>query len=319
MNLKAKVIALTRIIEKDVELAIENEADGVFLETSINPYFLKYVVGLSVDELIKKAIKCAKIAKEAGLFIEFCGWETFRVSNLDVIRRIFSEVVNNVEVDQIGISDTLNQAHPLAVKYLVSKMKEWFPDIPLSFHIHNDYGTANGSVLMAIAGGVEAVECAFNGLGERAGNVATEEVVAALENLMDIDTGINMKGIYRVSKLIEEISKLKLARNKPIVGDAIFDTESGIIVDANIKLEEKMGLKDGLYPYSPEIFNRKARNLGGKKSGKAFVKNLLEQKGQTASEEQIQEILLKIKETGEILKNTLSDEDIDIILKEVIG
>jgi 2-isopropylmalate synthase len=74
-----------------------------------------------------------------------------------------------------------------------------------------------------------------------------------------------------------------------------------------------------LYPYSPEIFNRKARNLGGKKSGKAFVKNLLEQKGQTASEEQIQEILLKIKETGEILKNTLSDEDIDIILKEVIG
>lgn len=319
INLKAKTLALSRIIEKDVELAIESKAVGVFLETSVNPYFLKHVLGISVDDLIKKVVKCAKMAKEAGLFVEFCGWETFRVSNLDVLRKIFTEVVKNVEVDQIGISDTFNQAHPLAVQYMVRKMKEWIPDVPLSFHIHNDFGFATGSALMAIVSGAEAVECSINGLGERAGNVAAEEIVSALEILMDIDTGINLKEIYRVSKLLEEISKLKVSKLKPIVGEGVFDSESGIIVDANIKLENKLGLKDSFYPYSPTIFNRQSKFVGGKKSGRSFVKYVLKNKGITATNEQVEEILQKIKETGIILKSTLSDDTINKIIEEVIN
>lgn len=319
MNLKAKTIALCRIIEKDVELAIECKADGIFLETSINPYFLKHVLGMSVDDLIKEVIKCAKMAKEAGLFVEFCGWETFRVSNLDVVRKIFTEVVKNVEIDQIGISDTFNQAHPLAVQYLVRIIKEWVPDVPLSFHIHNDFGFATGSALMAIVSGAEAIECSINGLGERAGNVATEEIVSALEILMDIKTGIDLKEIYRVSKLVEEISKLKVSRLKPIVGEGIFDSESGIIVDANLKLENKLGLKDSFYPYSPTIFNRESKFVAGKKSGRSYVEYILKNKGITASEDQVKEILQKIKETGIILKSILPDDAINKIIEEVIN
>ncbi|HBY57134.1 MAG TPA: homocitrate synthase [Candidatus Atribacteria bacterium] len=319
MNLRAKTLALSRVIEKDVELAIENKADGIFLETSINPYFLKHVVGWDVNELIKRAIRCTKLAKKAGLFVEFCGWETFRVSNLDVIKRVFSEIVDKVEVDQIGISDTFGQAHPLVVQFLVKKMKEWVPDVPLSFHIHNDFGLATGSVMMAVVSGVDAVECAFNGLGERAGNVATEEVIASLELLMNIDTGINLKEIYRVSKLVEEISKLKVARTKSIIGDGIFDCESGIVVDANIKLEKKLGLKDSFFPYSPSVFGRKSKYVGGKKSGKAFVKNILIEKGLSATDEQITKILEKVKSRGIILKNILSDQELDMIVEEEIS
>ncbi|PNR92280.1 LeuA family protein [Petrotoga sp. 9PWA.NaAc.5.4] len=318
MNLKAKTLALSRITEKDVELAIENKADGIFLETSVNPYFLRHVLGMSVDDLIQKVIKCAKMAKEAGLFVEFCGWETFRVSNLDVLRKIFTEVVKNVEVDQIGISDTFNQAHPVAVQYLVRKMKEWIPEVPLSFHIHNDFGFATGSALMAIVSGAEAIECSFNGLGERAGNVATEEIVAALELLMDINTNINLKEIYRVSKIIEEVSKLKVSKLKPIVGEAIFDSESGIIVDANIKLENKLGLKDSFYPYSPTIFNRQSKYVAGKKSGRSFVEYVLNNKGVSATKEQVEEILQKIKETGIILKSVLPEDTINKIIEEII-
>lgn len=318
MNLKAKTIALVRIMEKDIELAVENKAGGVFLDSSINPYFVKHVLGMDIDELIKRTIKCAKMAKDAGLFVEYSGWETFRVPNLDLIKKIFSEILSAVEVDQIGISDTFGQAHPLTVQFLVRKMKEWFPNVPLSFHIHNDFGLATGSALMALVSGADAVECAFNGLGERAGNVATEEIVSSLELLMNIDTGVDLKGIYRVSKLIEEISKLKLSRTKPIVGDAIFNSESGIVVDANIKLEQNLGVKDCFYPYSPSIFNRESKFVGGKKSGKAFVNNLLKQLGLTASEEQINVILDRIKETGIILKNTLPDEELERIVKEVL-
>ena len=319
MNLKATTIALSRTKRKDVELAIENKAGGIFLETSLNPYFLKHVIGWDVSELIKRAIDCAKFAKDAGLFVEFCGWETFRVSNLDVVKRIYSEIVDKVEVDQIGISDTFGQAHPLAIQFLVRKMKEWIPDVPLSFHIHNDFGLATGSALMAATSGVEAVECAFNGLGERAGNLATEEIIASLELLMDINTGVNLKEIYRISKVVEEISKLKVARTKPIVGNGIFDSESGIVVDANIKLEEKLGLKDGFFPYSPSIFNRESKFVGGKKSGKAFVKNILQKKGISATEEQVIKILERVKETGIILKNVLTDQEIDMIIREELN
>ncbi|HAJ33169.1 MAG TPA: hypothetical protein DCK79_07325 [Candidatus Atribacteria bacterium] len=319
MNLKAKTIALSRIKRKDVELAIENKAGGIFLETSINPYFLKHVVGWDVSELIKRAVDCTKFAKDAGLFVEFCGWETFRVSNLDVIKRIYSEIVDKVEVDQIGISDTFGQAHPLAIQFLVRKMKEWIPDVPLSFHIHNDFGLATGSALMAATSGAEAVECAFNGLGERAGNLATEEIVASFELLMGMNTGVNLKEIYRISKVVEEISKLKIARTKPIVGDAVFDCESGIVVDANIKLEEKLGLKDSFFPYSPSVFNRESKFVGGKKSGRAFVRNILQKKGISATEEQIIKILERVKETGIILKNVLTDQEIDMIIREELN
>lgn len=318
MNLKAKKIALARIMEEDVKLAAECGADGLFYETGINPYFVKYVLGLDSKEFIDRIIKGAKLAKELGLFVEFCGWDTFRINNLEWIKTVYTELLKHVEVDQIGISDTFGQAHPFTVNFLVRKMKEWFPSVPLAVHVHNDYGLATATALMAIASGAEAVETSFNCLGERTGNAATEEVVMGVEMILGIKTGVDCNGLYRVSKMIQEISKVHVAPNKPIVGDRIFFSESGIVIDANEKMKRATGFDYCMFPYNPKVTGRDVKYVAGKKSGRAYVRHYLQSKGLQATDKQMDEILLKIKKQGIILKNYLSDDEVDRIVKSVL-
>lgn len=319
MKLKAKKIALARILEEDVKLAAECGADGLFYETSINPYFVKHVLNLDSKEFINRIIRGAKLAKELGLFAEFCGWDTFRVNNLEWIKTVYTELLRNVEVDQIGISDTFGQAHPFTVNFLVRKMKEWFPSVPLSVHVHNDYGLATATALMAIASGAEAVETSFNCLGERAGNAPTEEVVMGLEMILGLKTNIDCSGLYRVSKLIQEISKVHVAPNKPIVGERIFHSESGIVIDANEKMRKATGYDYSMLPYNPEFIGRSIKYVAGKKSGRAYVRHFLEQKNLKATDAQIEEILIRIKKQGIILKNFLPDEEVERIVRSVLG
>lgn len=319
MNLKAKKIALARIMEEDVKLAAECGADGLFYETSINPYFVKYVLALDSKEFIDRIIKGAKLAKELGLFVEFCGWDTFRISNLEWIKTVYTELLRHVEVDQIGISDTFGQAHPFTVNFLVRKMKEWFPSVPLAVHVHNDYGLATATALMAIASGAEAVETSFNCLGERTGNAATEEVVMGVEMILGIKTGVDCSGLYRVSKMTQEISKVHVAPNKPIVGDRIFFSESGIIIDANEKMKKATVFDYCMYPYNPKVTGRSVKYVAGKKSGRAYVRHYLQSKGLQASDKQMDEILLMIKKQGIVLKNYLPDSEVDEIIKAVLG
>ncbi len=318
MNLKAKKIALARIMEEDVKLAAECGADGLFYETGINPYFVKHVLGLDSKEFINRIIRGAKLAKELGMFVEFCGWDTFRINNLEWIKTVYTELLKNVEVDQIGISDTFGQAHPFTVNFLVRKMKEWFPDVPLAIHVHNDYGLATATALMAVASGAEAVETSFNCLGERTGNASTEEVVAGLEMILGLKTGINCAELYKVSKFIQEISKVNVAPNKPIVGDRIFYSESGIVIDANEKMSKGTGIDYSMFPYNPKYFGRELRYVGGKKSGRAFIKLYLQKKGLKATDAQVEEILVRVKKQSIVLKNYLDDDQIDRIIRLVL-
>jgi len=318
MKLNAKKLALARIVEQDVKLAADCGADGLFFETSINPYFVKHVLGLTTKEFIDKIIKGAKLAKEFGLFVEFCGWDTFRVDNLEYTRKIYTELLKHVEVDQIGISDTLGQAHPFTVAFLVRKMKEWFPNVPLSIHVHNDYGLATATALTAVACGAEAVETSFNSLGERAGNASTEEVVAGLEMILGIDTKVDTSEIYRVSNLIQKISKVPMAPNKPIVGNRIFHSESGIVIDANEKMSKALGINYPMFPYNPSKFGRNLHYVAGKKSGKAFIRRYLAEKGLKATQSQIEEILIRVKKRGIVLKDFLSNDELDRIIRAVL-
>ncbi len=237
---------------------------------------------------------------------------------LEWTKTVYSELLKSVEVDQIGISDTLGQAHPLTVYFLISKMKEWFPNVPLSIHVHNDYGLATATALTAIAAGAEAVETSFNSLGERTGNASTEEVVAGLEMILGIETGVDCTQIYRISKIIQEISKVKVSPNKPIVGDRIFHSESGIVIDANEKMSSATGMKYPMFPYDPSMFGRKLVYVGGKKSGRAFIQYHLRKRGISATNSQIEEILMRIKKQGIVLKNYLDEAEVDEIIRKVV-
>lgn len=175
-----------------------------------------------------------------------------------------------------------------------------------------------GSVLAAVYAGVDGIHSSINGLGERTGNVATEEVAAALEILLNVKSGVDLKKIDRVTKMVEQVTGIVIPPNKPVTGKRLFWLESGVVVHAKEKLE-KSGIPSAMTPYLPELTGREDIEivLGGS-SGKASVQYYLEKRGVEVTDEQLDTLVDKIKEKGRVKRDVLSKEDFDAILAEVL-
>jgi 2-isopropylmalate synthase len=320
MKLQAKVVPLVRIREEDVRAAIEAKADGMLLEFGINPYLVKHVYNTTPEALIQQIAEYSRWGKDAGMYVEFMGWDVFRIPDLDYIYRFFDGILEKGHLDRITVSDTFGMAHPLAMFFFIRKLKDWFPQVPIGLHIHNDYGLATANALSAVAAGVDEIHSSVNGLGERAGNVATEEVAVALELLLGVPTGIDLKRIKRVSQIVAEVSKVCPSTNKPIVGDRLFEVESGIVVHILRTLSRSELGENALFPYPPEAVGQsRPKIIAGKGSGHNSVEYFLEERGLSATPEQIREIVMRIKKTAMVVKNGLPQSVLESIIEEVLG
>jgi len=320
MGLRAKVVPLVRVREDDVKATLEAGANGMVLEFGINPYLLKHVYNTTPEKLIDQIAEYSRWAKSAGMYVEFMGWDTFRIPDLEYIRNFFDGILRKGQLDRITVSDTFGMAHPLAMFAFIRKLKNWFSGVPIGLHIHNDFGLATGNALMAVAAGVDEVHCSVNGLGERAGNVATEEVVVALEYLLGVKTGVDLSRLKRVSDLFAEVSKVRPASNKPIVGERLFEVESGIVVHILRQFKQTEIGENGLFPYPPRMVGREGyRIIPGRGSGHNSVQVFLEERGLSASAEQIDEIVRRVKHAGLMIKNGLPDSVLESIIEDVLG
>ncbi len=316
---RARIVPLIRIKEEDVSAAIELKCDGMLLEFGINPYLLKYVYRITPEILIENIIRFAKAGKERGMYVEFMGWDAFRVEEW-YLRDFFQAIAPHV--DRVTISDTFGMGHPLATFQLVSNLRSWTGK-PVGFHIHNDFGLALAGSIMAISAGADMVHTSFNGLGERAGNVATEELALALEYLMAVPTGVDLSQLASVSAAFAEASKVVLAQNKPVVGRRLFDVESGIVVHILQELEKTPLGGNAIFPYPPGLVGREPYQVQyGRGSGKNSIQRLLEhlEPGlQNVSEEILDQITYRVKEAGLILKSLLPAPILRQIVQEVLA
>jgi len=321
MKLRARVTPLVRVREDDLEAALACGAPGMVLEFGINPFLIKYAYNMTPEQLVEKVVALSRRAKdEGGMYVEFMGWDTFRIPSLDYVKRFFGEILERGAIDRITVSDTFGMAHPLAMRFLITRLREWFPDTPLGLHIHNDYGQATASALMAIASGVDEVHCSVNGLGERAGNVATEEVIVACEHLLGVPTGVRLEGLYRLSQMVAEISKIRPASNKPIVGSGLFEVESGIVIHILRQFRATPLGELALFPYPPELVGREGPTLvAGRGTGRNYVEMTLEELGLEATTAQAEEIVRRVKSVALRLKNALPAAVYHGIIREVLG
>jgi len=208
-------------------------------------------------------------------------------------------------------------ASPSAIFHAIRTLKEAFPGVRVEFHVHNEFGMAMGSVISAAYAGVDGIHSSINALGERTGNVATEEVVAGLEMLLGIPTGVDMKKLGKVSELVEKVSGIPMWANKPVNGKRLFWLESGVVVDARSKMEPA-GVIPAMCPYMPEMVGHEPiRVVIGGSSGKASVKYYLEEKGVKATDEQVDILLDAFKDKGRSLRRVLTEEEIDEIMGKV--
>ena len=312
LGLKSKIFTFARALKSDIDSAVECGAHGVVIEIPIGYPKLKYQFGWSWEDVLKKSIDVINYAKERKLYAVYFPYDTTRAREED-LDNLFAGIMKYSSPDSIGIVDTMGCALPEAIKYLVRKAKK-LTGLPIEVHTHNDFGMGVATELAAVTAGAEVVHSCINGLGERTGNAALEELMMGLHVLLGMDTPYKFDKITKLAKLAEEISGIKIPRNKPVTGEGNFTRESGIGVDLVIKTPLAMFATD------PKFTGREGKIVLGKKSGKLSVKYYLEKLGiKNVSEEQTMEIVKKVKKIGINKRALLNEEEFKSIVKEVSG
>ena len=297
-------------MRQDIDMALECGADGVVIEVPIGYPKLPPQFGWTWADVFKQSRDVINYARENGLYALFFPYDTTRARAED-LENLCRAVMNESPPDAIGIVDTMGCATPEAIKYMVRWVKE-MTGLPIEIHTHNDFGMGVATELAAVTAGAEVVHSCANGLGERTGNAAMEELMLGLDLLYGYDTGYRLDKLPELADLVSGISNIPIARNKPVLGHGNFIRESGIGI--------QYVMHDPLVMFGthPALTGRTGQVVLGKKSGKASIQYKLEELSiDGVSEEQIGEILAAVKDQGIAKKDILTDAEFVDLVREV--
>lgn len=320
LNLKAEVIGFCRTDRVDVDLAEDCGVKTVIVEHVMNPYLIEQAYGIDRQAVIHNCVDVISYAKEKGLKTIFMGWDLTRADDMEFLHEVYTEIFRQASPASVVLVDTLGCALPRSASYLVRQFREWLPDTIIEYHNHNEFGLANAGVIEAVAAGADVVHTSINGLGERTGNAATEEIVAMLEVLAGVSTGVNMEKLMETSILLSNLTNQTIPRNKPVVGRGLFDMESGIAVDIMRKFQAtgfNVPEVSGAYA-AKMVGQQEGKPVLGKNSGRATIAYFLEKHGLEASKDQIAEITDRVKTEGRIQRKLLSETQFLGICQKVL-
>jgi isopropylmalate/homocitrate/citramalate synthase len=311
LGLKAKILVFSRAMEEDIDRAIECGVDGVVLEVPSAEIRFVNQFKWTPEQVIDRAVRGITYAKEKGLFVNFFPYDTTR-ARLPFLERLITAVMKATPPDSVAIIDTTSTALPATIKKLVNFMKT-VTDLPLEVHVHNDFGLGVANSLAGLEAGASVVHGCMTGLGERCGNAALEEIAICLRVLYGADIQLNFGKIYEICQKIAEMANVQLGFNKPFIGFSPFIKESGLGVEV---LATKPAT---IFALNPKFIGRDFRVGLGKKSGRGSVRYKLGERNIESNDEQINDILAKVKEMGIAKKALLSEEEFDQIIHEVLG
>ncbi|MBF0171086.1 MAG: 2-isopropylmalate synthase [Nitrospinae bacterium] len=314
------IAGLARSIDADIDACAEALAPAkrkrihTFIGTS--PQHLS-MMQKSPAQALKMAVAAVVRAKKAVADVEF---STMDASRTD--RAFLYDIVAGVidaGATTVNIPDTVGYAIPGEFARLIAEIRANVPNIDravISVHCHNDLGLAVANSLSAVEAGARQVECAVNGIGERAGNAALEEVVMAIRTRKDylkVDTGINTKEIYKTSRLLVAVTGVPIQPNKAVVGENAFAHESGIHQDGVLKERSTFEI---MSPAS--IGLKKNKLVMGKHSGRHAFRKKIEELGFDLTEAALEEAFTTFKALAD-KKKEIFDEDLEAIVNEELG
>ncbi len=317
------VCGLARAIENDIRRAgdaLKSANSGrihTFIATS--PIHMEKKLRMSPDQVLEQAVKAVRWAREYTDDIEFSPEDAGR-SDIDFLCRILEAVID-AGAKTLNIPDTVGYSMPEQYGALIRNLRERIPNSDraiFSVHCHNDLGLAVANSLSAVMNGARQVECTINGLGERAGNAALEEIVMAVRTRQDYfpcDTGIDATQIVQASRLVSGITGFAVQPNKAIVGINAFAHESGIHQDGVLKSRETYEIMRA------EDVGWSANKLVlGKHSGRNAFRTRLSELGiELGSEEALNAAFARFKDLAD-KKHEIFDEDIQAIVSdEAVG
>lgn len=314
------ICGLARCNEADIDRAWQAVKDSprprihVFLATSA--IHREFKLQMTPEEILQRAVEGVKRAKAYCEDIEFSPEDAAR-TELEFLAEVVERVIE-VGATTVNIPDTVGYAVPQHYASVIRYLKQHVRNIDravLSVHCHNDLGLAVANSLAAVLEGARQIECTINGIGERAGNCALEEVVMALKTRSDffgLTTGINTRLLYPTSRRVANVTGLQVQRNKAIVGQNAFAHEAGIHQHGILKHRETYEIM------RPEdVGMSKSELVLGKHSGKHALRDRVQQLGYHLSDDQLQRVFEQFKVLAD-RKKTIYDADIEALVESEI-
>lgn len=306
LGLDATVTSFARGVQRDIDLALDCGVDGINLVVPASDRHIERKVGTTRDSVVETTVELTEYAKDHGLWLEVLGEDGSR-SDLDFLERLMQNALE-AGADRVCYCDTVGHATPDRTVSVVSRLAALGPT---STHTHDDLGLAVMNALVSVAAGADLVHATVNGIGERAGNAALEEIAIALDHGYDVET-LDTTALYDLAQTVAAATDVSLAPNKAVVGENAFTHESGIHTDGTLK-------DDAMYePYPPKTVGRERRLVIGKHAGRAGVRAALEEHSVDVTDEELSAIVEQVKAIGDRGKR-VTDADLLTIAEDVQG
>jgi isopropylmalate/homocitrate/citramalate synthase len=315
-KLGPKTFALARCMVEDVKRVVDCGVDGAIVEIPCSEHIIQYAYRWSLQRAIDASIAATRFAHEQGLYVVFFPIDSTR-TDIDWYLTLIERVATEGWMDALALVDTTGTISAHAVPFMVKRAQERIHK-PLELHFHNDFGHSVVNTIAGLAAGGSVAHVSMNGIGERAGNTPLEETVISLLTQYGVDVGIHYEKLYQTAQLVRKLGQYPIADNRAVSGERLFHVESGIITDWWHNVGEEHILE--VFPYRHDLVGQPPPELVlGKLSSTASIVMALEKRGITASDGQIADMLLRVKNKAIEKKAELNDAEFDEIVERVLA
>ena len=306
-NLKSSIMAWNRAVISDIQESIDCGVDAVAISISVSDIHIKNKLKTSREWVLENMVKSVEYAKKNGLYVSVNGEDASRADREFLIK--FMKAAKEVGADIFRYCDTVVVMGPFQIEEEIKALYD-NAKLDIEMHTHNDFGMATANAIAGLRGGANHVGVTVNGLGERAGNAALEEVVMALKFVYGCDVDMDTTMFREISEYVSKASGRVLPIWKAIVGTNMFAHESGIHADGAIKNPKNYEAFD------PSVVGLERQIVIGKHSGKAAIVNKFKEYNIELTNEEASVILEMVRSTSVRLKRSLFDKEIVGLYKE---
>jgi homocitrate synthase NifV len=308
-DLRAGLMVWGRMHASDLAAIARCRVDWANLSVPVSDIHIHHKLGKNREWVLRTVRDYVRRATDLG-YLVCVGCEDASRADVDFVRRV-AEAAQESGALRLRFADTLGLLDPFTTFERIGLLRKMV-DLQIEIHAHDDFGMATANSLAAVRAGATHVNTTVNGLGERAGNAPLEEVVMALRHLQDVETGVDMHGYPKLSRMVAAASGREVAANKSIVGAAVFTHESGIHVDGLLKNPTTYE------PFDPSEVGMAHRMVLGKHSGTGAVIKAYADLGILLSKVEAQGILSKVREFAHRTKHAPEADDLQQLYFETV-
>ncbi len=315
----AVVCSLARGVKSDISAAAKalEKANKPRIHTfiSTSAIHIEHQFNMTYERVLEIIDETVRYAKSFCDDVEWSAMDATRSDRYFLIQAVKTAI--DAGARTINIPDTVGYAMPNEYRNLMTNLSELFPEVIFSVHCHNDLGLATANSLSGVLGGAQQIECTINGIGERAGNAALEEVVMAIKTRPDIypfHHNVNTQQISSISRYVSDVTGFEIQKNKAIVGENAFAHESGIHQDGMLKNRSTYEI---MTPQS--VGMPQTEIILGKHSGRAALKSKISEWGFKLDDTALQELFIQFKELCDKQKVINKNDIMSLIKEEVVS